>query len=120
MMLWRSRRRLGAGLGLLALLVQLVLSFGHLHLKDIGFASVAAAAIAGHSLPSPHHLPPGQPDDDCPICIAIHVAAAGVAPLAPAVIVPSEFSRVAHPPAAMRHFSVARYVLFRTRAPPTA
>ena len=35
MVWWRSRRRGGAGLGLLALLVQLVLSFGHIHPEDL-------------------------------------------------------------------------------------
>jgi hypothetical protein len=120
MTLWRSRRRLGAGLGLLALVVQLALSFGHLHLKDTGLVSVAAPALAGHSLPSPQQIPPGHPDDDCPICIALHLAAAGVAPLAPSIALPSEFTEKVQPPSAVRLLSPVRYVLFRTRAPPTA
>ena len=119
---WRSRRRGGAGLALLALAVQIVLSFGHIHLEDLRPASAATAAQATPSQPAPAHRQPlpGQPDDDCPICIAIHLAASGVVSVPPAVALPSEFVRIAHPADAARRFFPARYVLFRTRAPPTA
>jgi len=117
---WRSRRRGGAGLGLLALLVQIVLSFGHIHPEDLRPASAPPVAALAHQSPSQPDTPPGHPDDHCPICMAVQLAASGLVATPPVVTIPSEFSRVAHPATAPRDITVARYVLFRTRAPPTA
>jgi hypothetical protein len=118
---WRSRRRGGAGLGLLALLVQIVLSFGHLHLQDIRPAAAAPAPKVALSRPEPaqQHVPPGLPDDDCPICMAVHMAASGLVSVPPALSLPTEFSRIAHSTRPARDITVARYILYRTRAPPT-
>jgi hypothetical protein len=118
---WRSRRRGGAGLALLALAVQIVLSFGHLHLQDLqpGLAAATAYAEPFDRAPA-HRQGPGVPDNGCPICIAMHLTASGVVSVPPAVVVPSEYNRIAHQTSAMRRFSPARYVLFRTRAPPAA
>ena len=112
---WRSRRRRGAGLALLALLVQIVLSFGHLHLQDLAPAPAATAAVPQTA---PAHSPPGHPDNDCPICIAIHMAASGLVAVPPAIAAPHELGRITQTWHAARDISVARYVLFRTRAPP--
>jgi len=117
---WRSRRRGGAGLALLALAIQIVASFGHLHLQDLRPASAAVAAQAAPAGPAHPPLPPGAPDDDCPICVAMHLTASGVAPAPPSVAVPSDVSRISHSIDTTRDLSPARYVLFRTRAPPAA
>jgi hypothetical protein len=122
---WRSRRRRGAGLGLLALLVQIALSFGHLHLQDIRPASAEFAAAATHSAqvdpgPTRRHIPPGLPDDDCPLCIAVHMAASALLSVPPAMNIPRGFIHIAPPPIAAHERPVRRYVLFRTRAPPAA
>lgn len=118
---WRSRRRGGAGLALLALVVQVVLSFGHLHLDDLRPVSSATTQAASfHPAPAHRRLPPGAPEDDCPICVVMHLAASGVVSAPPAIAIPTGFSPIAHSSDAARHFSPARYVLFRTRAPPAA
>jgi hypothetical protein len=118
---WRSRRRVGAGLCLLALLVQIVLSFGHLHLQDIARAPAVTAPHSAALAQSKHRqAPPGQPDDDCPICMAVHMAASGLVSAPPAIAIPIEFARIVHISRTARDFSVTRYVLFRTRAPPVA
>jgi hypothetical protein len=122
---WRSRRRRGAGLGLLALLVQIALSFGHLHLQDIRPASAQFAAAATQPAqvdpePARRHVPPGLPDDDCPLCIAVHMAASGLLSVPPAMNIPGGFIHIAPSPIAARQRPVRRYVLFRTRAPPAA
>ena len=52
-MVWvRGNRRVGAWLGLLALALQLVLSFGHIHLGDLAIPQAAAAADAA-AAPNP-------------------------------------------------------------------
>jgi hypothetical protein len=119
---WRSRRRCGAGLGLLALVVQLVLSFGHIHADELRPAAAPRADIVALSdrTSPPHHVPPGHPDDDCPICMAVHMAATGLVAAPPALAIPSDFCRLTHVVMAPRRIIVARHVLFRTRAPPAA
>ena len=117
---WRSRRRGGAGLGLLALLVQIVLSFGHIHAEDFQPAAARPIAALAHQSPSDPKAPPVRPDDHCPICMAVQLAAAGVVAAPPVLVLPSELGRVTHRATVARDISVARYVLFRTRAPPIA
>ena len=43
---FRSRSRLGSGLALFSLALQLALSFGHIHLKDIVGTANASTSIA--------------------------------------------------------------------------
>jgi hypothetical protein len=117
---WRSRRRGGAGLGLLALLVQIVVSFGHIHAEDFQPAAAQTIAALAHQSPSHPTTPPGRPDDNCPICMAVQLAAAGVVAAPPVLALPSEFCRITHPATVARDISVARFVLYRTRAPPIA
>jgi len=117
---WRSRRRSGAGLALLALAVQIVLSFGHIHAED--FLATPAASIATPAPPGSahHHFPPGHPDDRCPICMLVHMAATGLVSVPPSVAIPSGFGWIEHLPPAANAVAVARVVLFRPRAPPAA
>src|SRR5262245_36804016 len=89
---FRSRSRWGSYFALLALAVQLVLSFGHVHLEGSipGHASAlfavhpANAAAAAAVNPSGKHLP-AQADDRCPICALIHLAGALVPTTPPAL-----------------------------------
>jgi hypothetical protein len=126
---WRSKRRAGVGLGLFALAVQLVLSFGHIHPQDVlppsAFTVVPTtflfpgAKIA--SAPAEHRVPSGLPDDDCPICMAMHTTASGLLPTPPFLVLPSEFYGVSKSAAFEElDLSVRRYALFQTRAPPFA
>jgi hypothetical protein len=123
----RSRRAVTAGLGLFALLLQLTLSFGHLHLEGLR-ASLAgttvsegkyqnAAAVADKQKQNPGH----SEEDDCPICMTMHMAAAGAQPIPPVLFVPFEYSYIL-PPTIVEKFlyRVPRHALFQTRAPPIA
>jgi hypothetical protein len=126
---WRSKRRSGVGLALFALTVQLILSFGHIHPQDVLPSSAFAAfpttalfpAAKISDAPAEHRAPNGLPDDDCPICMAMHIAASGLLPAPPIAVLPIEFDRMSKS-AAFEEFdvSVRRYALFRTRAPPFA
>jgi len=125
---WRLTHKGIAALGAFALLLQLVVSLGHVHAQNFKRSDV----FAGNSLsqrviiersarPDQGQIPDGLPDDDCPICAAMHVAAFGLLPSPPSVLAPVNFARESQA-AYTEEFSISnsRYILFQTRAPPTA
>src|SRR5215831_3175531 len=84
MMHWfRTNIRLGGRLALLALALQVVLSFGHVHFYGFGFAAAKAAPAVGaqeHDVvvpgkPAPIHKSDGSGDVDCAICALLQVSA---------------------------------------------
>jgi hypothetical protein len=113
--------RFARGLALAAMLVQLVAGYGHIHAEDFQF-------LNGHARPmltadyGPHHTPiqPGNVDDDCPICAAMHMAGSAPLPVPPVIAAPGEFGAVTIVSIAAIHLSSAAYSLFRSRAPPVA
>jgi hypothetical protein len=126
---FRSRSRWGSYLALFALAVQLVLSFGHVHLEDgapvpghtsalfavhPSNASAAAVDPAGKEFPA-------LADDHCPICTLIHLAGALVPATTPAVSRLAVFERA--PFAAAVEFDLTNphyYSPLGARAPPLA
>lgn len=120
----RSVRTWGATLALVALALQLVLSFGHVHPEDFfpldqGGAATALHAAAGkHGAPAKkQHLP--LPDND-PICVNLAMVAASDLP-APIVVAPRiELVYAPFPPAPVRMPGMAPRLSFRSRAPPLA
>jgi hypothetical protein len=125
---WRVRQMGVAGLGLFALLLQLLLSFGHVHVHEImaltavaGESAQARAAAAKSTTPAREQIPSGHPEDDCPICAAMHLAASGLLPAPPSFAVAVGFSHVSHRILVETFgFWVTRHLLFQTRAPPFA
>jgi Protein of unknown function (DUF2946) len=121
----RSLRRFGAGLGLFALLLQLTLSFAHIHADDLLGASAAGISqtVGGKALADrgqDRHAP-GAPHDDCRICAVMHLAGTIVLPDPPALAVPTEFTvaaLAADDPVTI--VVVPRRLPFQTRAPPSA
>jgi hypothetical protein len=110
----RSNIRHGTRLALFALVVQLVLAFGHAH----GFMAQAAPSIhSSQQIPAPGHSDQ-HPDDFCAICAVIALASTAVAAAPPALPVPQAFellhlsisARVVHPRSAR--------AAFQSRAPP--
>jgi hypothetical protein len=121
---FRSIRRLGAGLGLFALLLQLSLSFGHIHADDLLPRALAGVAdhVAGKAQ-APAKDPDGQPPanhDDCPICAVMHLAGTIVLPGAPSLSLPTQFTPTYFPSSDFAYVSVPRRLPFQTRAPPIA
>jgi hypothetical protein len=123
----RSNIQFGARLALLALSLQLVLSFGHLHLDDLVSPSVAsmheaAAGPATDTSPNPSapmHKPGGA-GDVCAVCALIQLANALVPSSAPALVLPTEL-RPLRWRAGLDFSSVlSAQSLFRARAPPFA
>lgn len=121
-MSWVLRnRRFGGWLALAALTLQMVVSFGHVHLDGVHRA-VPSVATAGPQTRAAQPLPPQQPgndaDDYCAICATIYLTASSFVPQPPRLPVPFGSARVE------RSFAVAfgvvepRRVAFQSRAPP--
>jgi hypothetical protein len=118
-----------AGLGLFALLLQLSLSFGHVHARDVlgprslaaTSAGVEAAVTKSSSATGQDQIPSGLPDDNCPICTTMQMAASGLLPAPPSIAGPAEFAQVSRQALIEEfNFGVTRRILFQTRAPPLA
>ena len=117
----RSIRHFGAGLGLFALLLQLTLSFAHVHPEDVlgtAAAGIAQAAASGALVDDQDRQPPVAPHDDCPICTAMHLAGTIVVPDPPALAVPTEFIRASFAAKDFVATVIPRRLPFQTRAPP--
>ena len=120
----RRHRRGGAGVALLALALQLVLSFGHMHFDTVAgsmpaFAGIAMSQAADDGAPSNSDHHPGT-HDFCDICATIGLASSLLLPQPAQLALP-----VAHAqtwPREYRATLAARepYVLFQARAPPRA
>jgi Protein of unknown function (DUF2946) len=114
----RRNSRFGSWAAIFALAIQLVLSFGHIHLGGIQGAS---AVIASSS-----QLQPSTPDDDdrgtghdfCAICVALNLTSSSVLPTValPAIPVDQPYTWVAELQPAQVSSSVRFH--FQPRAPP--
>ena len=131
----RFHRRYGAWPGLAALVLQFVLSFGHIHVGNVHFngaarASGVAAATSQHVsvAQSPQKLPArnsgqnsGDDDDYCPICASIFLASTSFFAEPPKLPVPVGFERIAQTFGAEHDIAAPpRRALFQSRAPPAA
>jgi hypothetical protein len=123
-MLWvRANRGRGAGLALAAMMLQIVLSFGHVHVENLTTSS-NGVSVAAPKASSSQHDPAGHPandaDDYCAICAAIHLASSSFLPGALVLPVPFAFRRAEH----FHHFTfisiLPQRVAFQSRAPPLA
>jgi hypothetical protein len=106
-------------------MLQLVLSFGHVHARDLGarhtLADAQTAISKSIQAVDKEQVPSRLPDDDCPICMAAHMVASGLLPTPPSIPAPAEFAQFLNP-TFIEQFSlgVTRHILFQTRAPPIA
>jgi hypothetical protein len=86
----RANIRQVTSLALFALAINLVLSFGHLHLEDIDGGQATSGVLLSvishhtHRHNDKHH---GHPDDLCPICMALAALGTGFAASAPALTI---------------------------------
>jgi hypothetical protein len=116
-------KRHGAVLALVALALQIVLTFGHVHLRGLGGNSptiIARQASLAHPPLQPPAQSPSDDDDYCAICASIFLASSAFTPAPPQLLVPANFQRVEHCfNAACPHAESLR-LAFRSRAPPAA
>jgi hypothetical protein len=120
---WVCRhRRHGAVLALIALAVQIVVAFGHVHLYALAqspHASAQHVALAGTKSHAPVQIPADN-DDYCAICASIFLASSAFAPAPPQLPVPANFQRVEHSLKSARPLADSLRLAFRSRAPPVA
>src|SRR6516225_9875124 len=90
-------KRHGTVLALIALALQMVIAFDHVHLRRS--AQHASAAIVHRTVAhatSPTPAIPVDNDDYCAICASIFLASSAFAPTPPPLLVPANFGRVEH------------------------
>jgi hypothetical protein len=112
-------------LALLALAVQVILSFGHVHLNTFARASTPSAAAIGSGAVfpgggAPSHNPDGSPDADCQICAVMQLASMSAASVPPALPLPTSFRSIRLQAPAELAASSSPHALFQARAPPAA
>lgn len=124
-MAWiRTNRRFGAWCALVAIALQIVLSFGHAHRSDDLRLRAAATPAATHAV-AIERGDPAAPDGNaafeyCAICAVIKLAAAAVPPQAPTWGVPERLGDAGFVTAADAGPVTAHHRLFQARAPPRA
>jgi hypothetical protein len=131
MRLIRSNVTFGAWCALFALAVQLLLSFGHVHLDGGGRDAAGTVRLAlqipaalpdAPALPTPpgHHGPNGAHGDFCAICALTHLAGTLVPASSPALPLPAVFGPAPTPLRADRALAATPLLPFQARGPPIA
>ena len=115
---FRTNLQKGTWLALLALTINLALSFGHVHTIAKSTDRLALAGIfhIGTSLPGQDH--DGLADDFCPICMAAHAIGNAVASTPPALPVQFATAQVVLERAALPARTELKRAAFQSRAPP--
>jgi hypothetical protein len=119
---WLHRRH-GAVLALIALALQIVVAFGHVHLHVLAQSPHATSAQRAVLADNKSHTPaqiPADNDDYCAICASIFLASSAFAPAPPQLLVPVNFQRVEHCFNVARPVAESPRLAFRSRAPPAA
>ncbi len=120
---WVHRqKRHGVALALIALVVQIVVTFGHVHLR--GTAQNAPAAIthstvrADKNSQTPRPIP--ENEDYCALCASIFLASTAFATAPPELPLCANFELVEHSSNAAAAATSRQHLGFRSRAPPAA
>jgi hypothetical protein len=122
----QSTRGFATWLALFALGLQMIVSFGHVHLEGLARSDQAPAALvaAGHASQSLLAQHPGVGDDDddayCPICASVYLTANSFLPAAPVLSLPSVSTAGEHFKRHVPVFFAPRRLAFQSRAPPLA
>jgi hypothetical protein len=122
----RTNRRFGSWCALLAIAIQIIVSFGHAHRIE-GFRQgellPQAAGIYGQSMAErgdPASKPIGLPFEYCAICVVIKMGASTVPAEAPASSLPVIAGKARFTPHVEAATSTLGHLLFQARAPPSA
>ena len=120
----RTNRRFGGWCALVAIALQIVLSFGHAHrVAGVRAAGLVQAGIAfqmSADKGDPASTPAGPAVEYCAICVAINMGASAVPPEAPVSGAPVSAGGVRFVPHAQVVAWTLAHLLFQARAPPSA
>src|SRR5205809_440833 len=123
-MSWVARhKRHGSVLALIALALQIVLTFDHVHLHGAATRSHAAITQSAGLDQTKSQTPapiPADNDDYCAVCASIFLASSSFAPVPPQLPTPTQFQRVEHSFHADHALAERQRPGFRSRAPPAA
>jgi hypothetical protein len=120
-MYWiRQNIRFGSWAALLALTIQLVLSFGHIHPEDILAApAVAAQQQAPSDAPYDNGSGSGRHHDLCATCVAFHLTSSSVVPVAETPAIPIAQAHTWDVDDSRFRIAFGVHLLFQARAPPS-
>ncbi len=116
---FRTNRHFGARLALIALALQLMLTFGHVHAPSAALASAVQTAQSNGTAP-PDSKHNGLVDLDCPTCALIQLSAISAPSVAPALPLPVAISFLTLQPLVELAAATAPQASFQARAPPAA
>ena len=117
----RLRSRPAAVVALLALLLQLALSFDHVHLAHADWAAAAIAAATSDFAviaSPPQRGSDEDPDDYCSTCAILALLTGSQIAVAPVLAAPAVHTIAVAPIVAVAVRLVRRHDAFRSRAPP--
>jgi hypothetical protein len=120
-MFWfRHHIRQGSLLALIALALNLALSFGHSHAIGGGQRNGLVAAVAPSDSGRTGHHDDGLADDRCPICMAASATANALASAPPALAHPSAYTLADSTAQPVVAFFESPRAAFQSRAPPVS
>jgi|SRR5262245_24082631 len=121
---FRSNVRLVALFALVAMALQLALTFGHLHLRIASAASAQLAAKASVTPPDGSSLPskpkPRIVDEYCAVCTLIQMAGAAALVATAWLLLPVLFASTLFATRVEHELAASPPLHFQARAPPTA
>jgi hypothetical protein len=117
---FRSNVRSGAWFALIAMALQLALTFGHLHLRGTSAAQLAASATI--TLPDGSSLPtkPRLVDENCAVCTLIQMAGAAALVAAVWLLLPGLFASTRFAIRIEHRLAASPPLHFQARGPPIA
>ena len=117
---FRQRKCFGSYLALFAIVFQLLVSFGHVHLDNFASTSLAISDQSGLSQAQnePSQNIPNDEHDRCAICAIIGLAGSLLVPDAQVFVPPATQCCESLSNFNTFHVSIAERVYFQSRAPP--
>jgi hypothetical protein len=117
---FRDHIRQGSLLALIALALNLALSFGHIHAIGGGQRNGLVAAVAPSDGGRTGHDDNGLADDRCPICMGASALANALASAPPALAHPSAYTLADGTAQPVVAFFESPRAAFQSRAPPVS
>jgi hypothetical protein len=114
---FRTNGQFGARLALIALALQLVLTFGHVHVPSAALTTAVQTSQSNGTAPQdPIHN--GLADSDCPTCALIQLSAMSAPSVAPQLPLPVALDVITLRPRTEVAAAAAPQASFQARAPP--